>query len=131
MFSIDYRSDKPLYQQIVENIERLTLCGVLAPESRLPSVRALASELSINPNTIQKAYGELESRGVIFTLPGRGAFICQESGKLLRKKRLELLERLFDDAVEARRLNIPQEDVISCCHRAYEEETAAKGGEEK
>ncbi|MCR4963852.1 MAG: GntR family transcriptional regulator [Firmicutes bacterium] len=130
MFSIDYRSDKPLYQQLVDNIERLTLCGVLAPESRLPSVRALAGELSINPNTIQKAYTELESRGVIFTLPGKGAFICQESGKLLHKKRLEVLEQLFDTTAEACRLHIPQEDVIACCHRAYEE-TADKGGERK
>ncbi len=119
MFSIDYRSSKPLYQQIVDNIELLTICGALPPESRLPSVRSLATELSINPNTIQKAYGELESKGVIFTVQGRGAFISRESGHLLLQKKRELLERLFLVAQEACRLNIPREEVASCCNRAY------------
>ncbi|MDO4732644.1 MAG: GntR family transcriptional regulator, partial [Bacillota bacterium] len=74
MFAIDYKSRVPLYQQIVENVEKLTLRGILLPEQQLPSVRALAMELSINPNTIAKAYAELEARGLIYSLPGRGSF---------------------------------------------------------
>ncbi|MEG1537523.1 MAG: GntR family transcriptional regulator [Clostridiales bacterium] len=128
MFSIDYRSSKPLYQQIVDNIELLTICGTLPPESRLPSVRSLAMELSINPNTIQKAYAELESRGVIFTVQGRGAFISKASNQLLLKKRQDLLEQLFRLAEEACRLGVGREDCISCCDQAYAVSKQIQGG---
>ncbi len=82
MFTIDYKSRVPLYQQIVDNVEKLALRGVLLPEQQLPSVRALAMELSINPNTIAKAYTELESRGLIYSLPGRGSFLADKGESL-------------------------------------------------
>lgn len=131
MFNIDYRSSKPLYQQIVDNIEQMTVRGILAPESRLPSVRSLAVELSINPNTIQKAYGELESRGVIYTVQGRGAFISGESEKLLLKKREELLRRITRLAEEAKQLGISQSDLIACCNRWYINAGMVEGGDSK
>jgi len=131
MFSIDYRSSKPLYQQIVDNIELMTVRGVLAPESRLPSVRSLAIELSINPNTIQKAYGELESRGVIYTVQGRGAFVSGESEKLLLQKREELLRRFTRLTEEAKQLGISQSDLIACCTRLYISAGMVEGGDTK
>lgn len=76
MFTLDYRSRKPLYDQLCQSIERMAACGVLEPGSRLPSVRMLAEELAINPNTVQKAYRMLEHSGVIETVPGKGSFLC-------------------------------------------------------
>ena len=74
MISLDYRSGQPLYYQIVEGYKRLILSGVIAENERLPSVRELASTLAINPNTIQRAYRELETEGFVGTSPGKGIF---------------------------------------------------------
>lgn len=76
MFTLDYKSRKPLYDQLCESVERMAACGVLSEGSRLPSVRALAEELAINPNTVQKAYRMLEHNGIIQTVPGKGSFLA-------------------------------------------------------
>ena len=76
MVHLDYRDAKPIYTQIVENFRKQIAAGVLQPGDKLPSVRELAARLSINPNTIQRAYRELEQQGVIETLPGKGCFVC-------------------------------------------------------
>lgn len=76
MFTLDYKSRKPLYDQLSESVERMAACGVLSEGSRLPSVRALAEELAINPNTVQKAYRMLEQNGIIQTVPGKGSFLA-------------------------------------------------------
>lgn len=88
MIQIDYRDGRPIYEQVVDQIEQLAICGVLQADSKLPSVRQLATELSINPNTIQRAYGELEQRGVIYAARGRGNFISGDFSKL-RERRLD------------------------------------------
>ena len=75
MFDIDVKSRMPIYEQITENVKRLIMQGVLLPEEKLPSVRSLAQELTINPNTIQKAYRELEREGYIISRPGKGSFV--------------------------------------------------------
>lgn len=75
MITIDYKDKRPIYEQIVEKIRRLILRGILKKDDALPSVRSLALELSINPNTIQKAYQELERMGYIYSVKGRGSFI--------------------------------------------------------
>ena len=74
MVKIDYRDGRPIYEQVADGIEELALRGALPAETQLPSVRQFAMELSINPNTIQRAYGELERRGVIYAAKGRGPF---------------------------------------------------------
>ena len=76
MITIDYKDRRPIYEQIVSSIEDLAVRGVLEPDSQLPSVRQLAVELSINPNTIQRAYRQLEMEGWIATVPGKGCFVC-------------------------------------------------------
>lgn len=86
MFTVDYQSRKPLYDQLCESVERLAACGVLKPGSRLPSVRMLAEELAINPNTVQKAYRMLERSGVIQTIPGKGSFLEAEGEAKRRQK---------------------------------------------
>lgn len=75
MFTIDKYSRVPIYEQIIEQVEMHIALGDLAPESLLPSVRSLSVELSVNPNTLQKAYAELERRGLCYSVPGNGCFI--------------------------------------------------------
>lgn len=88
MIQIDYRDPRPIYEQVVDGIEALALRGALAADSQLPSVRQMATELSINPNTIQRAYGELEQRGVIYAAKGRGNFVSGDVAAL-RQRRLD------------------------------------------
>ena len=76
MVHLDYRDAKPIYVQIIDNIRSQIAAGVLQPGDKLPSVRELATQLSINPNTIQRAYREMEANGMIQTIPGKGCFVC-------------------------------------------------------
>lgn len=75
MFELDLRSRTPVYEQLVNKIIELIINNVVKPDQQLPSVRVLSGELTINPNTIQKAYRELEHRGYIYSLPGKGSFV--------------------------------------------------------
>ncbi len=75
MFELDLRSRAPIYEQLAEKVKELIIYNVLKPDQQLPAVRVLAGELTINPNTIQKAYRELESRGYIYSVPGKGSFV--------------------------------------------------------
>ena len=79
MIIIDYKDPRPIYEQIVNRFKKLILNDVLKTDEKMPSVRALAMELSINPNTIQKAYSELERQGYIYTVKGRGNFVSDSS----------------------------------------------------
>lgn len=103
MIIIDYTDRRPIYEQIVERFQSLVLCGVLEKDAPLPSVRNLAMELSINPNTIQRAYTELERRGVIYAVKGKGNFVADMQPLLaLREKEVKAeAERLVHKAKEA------------------------------
>ena len=97
MIQINYRDGRPFYEQIKENIRRLITSGVLVPDEKLPSVRELAAQLAINPNTIQRAYRELELEGYAYKVSGRGTFVAAvEEEESPRKK--ELLAQ-FDNIV--------------------------------
>jgi len=82
MIHLDYRDARPIYSQIVDNFRSQIIAGVLQQGDRLPSVRELAGELAINPNTIQRAYRELEMSGYIATVPGKGCFVCGVNGSV-------------------------------------------------
>ena len=94
MIHLDYRDARPIYAQIVDGYREQILSGVLQPEDKLPSVRELASVLPINPNTIQRAYRQLETEGWIATVPGKGCFVCGAPVATLRQRE-ELLAQ-FD-----------------------------------
>ncbi len=98
MISINFRDSRPIYEQVKDALRRLIVSGALPPDEKLPSVRELASQLVINPNTIQRAYRELEHEGYIVSVPGKGSFASAQSG-VDAVRREELLGRL-DDAVE-------------------------------
>lgn len=80
MIGLNYRDSRPIYEQIKDNYKRLILSGGIAAGDKLPSVRELASQLAINPNTILRAYRELESEGFIYTVPGKGSFAGEIKG---------------------------------------------------
>ena len=87
MFLIDPLSRKPVYEQIIEQAERFVLSGVMSPGSQFPSVRGMSVSLSINPNTIQKAYNDLERRGVLLTVPGKGCFVAPQALDMLQQQK--------------------------------------------
>lgn len=103
MITINYRDPRPIYEQIQTELRRLMLTGVLPPGSRLPSVRELAGQLAINPNTIQRAYRELEAEGYIFSIAGKGSFAA-DTAQLGGKERAAAVERFLADVQELYRL---------------------------
>ena len=102
MIIIDYKDARPIYEQVVDRFQMLILTGALEPNTRMPSVRSLAVELSINPNTIQRAYAELERQGFIYTVKGRGNFVAYDE-KLLDVRKEQLLKKLKELVREAER----------------------------
>lgn len=100
MIQLDYRSRTPIYRQLEESIMELIMLGVYAKDTQLPSVRALAMELGINPNTIQKAYQELELMGVIYSVTGKGSFVqgLSPAQEHMRVKSLSKLTAALRDA---------------------------------
>ena len=108
---LDYKDTRPIYEQVVEKFQTLILKGVLEPDEQLPSVRSLEVERSINPNTIQRAYGELERQGFIYTVKGRGGFV-RYNEDLLEIKKERLKKQLLEVMKEAEELNIPLEELV-------------------
>lgn len=118
MISIDYQSKLPFYEQIAQHFQTLILRGALPPGSQMPSVRSLAVDLPINPNTIQKAYSLLEQEGYIFPVKGRGNFVAESSGLAAQKKKavLEEFTRLLHSGKE---LGITKQECVLAVEDAY------------
>ena len=121
MIIIDYKDRRPIYEQIVERFQELILKGVLESDSQLPSIRNLAMELSINPNTIQKAYTELERHGYTYSVKGKGIFIA-ETSRLVEKKREEILEAVSLLVKVAKEFGIDKEELIKAIANGFKEE---------
>lgn len=98
MIQLNYRDPRPIYEQVKDGIRKLAYSGVLGPDEKLPSVRELAMKLAINPNTISRAYKELEQEGFLYTVTGKGTFINQEYD--LNDSRKEELWQQFDKAAK-------------------------------
>ena len=120
MITIDYRDPRPIYEQVVDGIESLALRGALPADTQLPSVRQLAMELSINPNTIQRAYGELERRGVIYAAKGRGNFVSDNAAVLRAQRLSEIGEQMALLAGQARALGAEEEQIRAWIERKGE-----------
>lgn len=121
MIVLDYQDRRPLYEQVTEKFRTLIYQGVLPADSRIPSVRQLAMELSINPNTIQRAYMMLEQEGLIYPVKGKGNFVAdtqkiqEESKENFRQKFLELVRKGNHTGFE-------EEELIALVQRGYKEE---------
>jgi GntR family transcriptional regulator len=113
MFELDLRSRAPMYEQLVEKIKEMIINNVLKPDQQLPAVRVLASELTINPNTIQKAYRELEHRGYIYSVPGKGSFV-KPAVPGNNTARLRILENGLAKIIsEMLYLGVPPQEIIT------------------
>ena len=111
MLHIDFRDPRPIYEQVKENLRRLMVTGAIREGEKLPSVRALASSLAINPNTIQRAYEALEAEGYLCSVPGKGSFAA--AGSQVDKSRQETLLAQFEKiASELLYLGIPRDTLI-------------------
>ena len=111
MVTINYRDGRPIYEQVKDDLRRLVVTGAMRPGEKLPSVRELAVSLAINPNTIQRAYHELESEGYIVSVPGKGSF-CAQFSPQSDPRREELLARLEETVRELRWLGVGEEEII-------------------
>lgn len=120
MISIDYQNRKPIYEQIVERFQILIIQGILTPDSQIPSVRTLAMDLSINPNTIQKAYALLEQQGYIYPIKGRGNFVAHNEHFIQQKRGnfFEALATLFKKGIE---IGITQAECTRVMEAEYKE----------
>ena len=110
MLIINYNDKRPIYEQVVDRMQALILSGALEPDEKLPSVRALAMELSINPNTIQKAYHELEAAGYIYTVIGRGNFV-RDNDSLIKVKREHVLNELKVKILSCKEAGVSETEV--------------------
>ncbi|MDD4572547.1 MAG: GntR family transcriptional regulator [Clostridia bacterium] len=128
MITIDYRSREPIYQQIISRIEDLAASGLMSADEQLPSVRSLAVELSINPNTIQRAYNELERRGIIYSVAGKGSFLAKPSEAVREQKQADYLESFREQIRRAVSLGIKLEVLLGLCEKYYKQ---AEGGASK
>lgn len=120
VITVDTRDRKPIYEQLTENIRRLVLQGVLQPNEQLPSVRALAVELAINPNTIQKAYAELERQGITYSLPGRGSFVSDNITELSRAQLAQSADALRAAMKAAKDAGMTRTEALALLSEAWE-----------
>ena len=119
---IDYNDKRPIYEQIIDKFETLILNGGLEPNMQLPSVRALAIELSINANTIQRAYSELEREGYIYSVKGRGNFV-RDNKSLAEKQKEKLLHELSKQIELCKSAGISITEIESHLHTIFQEVT--------
>lgn len=121
MLQVNFKSGKPVYLQVVDQIKSAAASGVLQAGEPLPSIRPLAEELRVNRNTIAKAYGELESQGVIESLPGKGCFLKENNSPLKKDVRRKLLIEEIDQAiVQAHHLQVPRGEFIELVRERFD-----------
>ena len=119
MILIDYKSRTPIYEQIIDNVKALIVSGVLERDAQLPSVRQLAQDLAINPNTIQRAYAELEREGIIYSLKGRGSFVGSSLGELRTVQQKVLLDDFAKVCRELKALDVSQDIINAAVAQVY------------
>ena len=112
MIHLDYRDVRPIYAQVVDGFKEQISAGILLPGDKLPSVRELATALTINPNTIQRSYRQLETEGWIVTVPGKGCFVCSDE-HLAQEEKKRLLAALDDCVDSLVAFGISRDDLIA------------------
>lgn len=120
MLVIDKFSRKPIYEQIVEGIERDIVMGILREREQLPSIRELSSILGVNPNTIQKAFQDLDRNGIIVSGQGRGCFVADCASEKIKEKLSARISEIESIAVELARAGIEEEKLLDAVRRAYQ-----------
>lgn len=113
MLELDFRSRQPIYEQLVDKFKRLIMTDVLKPDEQLPSIRVLAAQLTVNPNTIQKAYRELENLGFIYSVPGKGNFVLPAVPQQQSVRLEDLKKQLVSIILEMQFLGMREDELIS------------------
>lgn len=126
MFQIDLKSRKPIYEQVMDQFKQFIIKEILKSDEKIPSVRELAKQLTINPNTIQKAYRELERQGYIYSVRGRGNFVSNKIRKVDEEKLSKLKQQVQDSLSELIYLGIAKEELFELIETTYE---MIKGGD--
>ena len=127
MILINHKDRRPIYEQIIERFEQLFLCGALETNAPMPSVRSLAMELSLNPNTIQRAYQELERAGYIYTIKGKGSFVS-ETSQNADKKRQEVKKEMREGIEKALFAGISAQELRQMLEECIEEAKKGRNG---
>ena len=121
MITLDLQSRQPIYEQLRDKIINLIMLEVLTPDQQLPSVRTLARDLGVNPNTVQKAYQELEREGIIYSVGGKGSFVSSN----LEAKDMQMeqaVNKLYQAVREVKNSGISREKAIQITESVYSEE---------
>lgn len=117
MLNLNYRDGRPIYEQVRDGMRQLIVAGAIMPGDKLPSVRSLAGQLAINPNTIQRAYEALEQDGYVYSVPGKGSFAALRE-EIDQRRKAELLLQLERTAGELHYLGVPLEELLELITRA-------------
>ncbi len=126
MIQLDFKNPRPIYEQIKDKIKGLVINGVMKPGEKIPSVRELAQMLTINPNTIQKAYKDLESEGIIYSVQGKGNFISQLDSNSEKSRRDDILAEMSRLIEELIYLKTPEESVLTMIKNIYKQKEVNK-----
>ena len=125
MIVIDSRDKRAIYEQVMDRLSDLMLIGALEPGDKLPSVRSLAVELSINPNTIQKAYIELERQGYVYSVKGVGSFVADMD--VIKENKKSIIYKELEELVDNSRKIISKEEFCKKVEEFYPEHKAKEG----
>ncbi len=122
LITIDSRRSKPIYEQIIEKVKENIIKGILKPGDKLPSVRELASILTINPNTISKAYNELERMGAIEVMRGKGTFVAENFKPTMDEEKMkEIKEHMKKIIIEAHYIGLGKDKMLDLFNEIYRE----------
>lgn len=120
MIHLDYKDSRPIYEQVADRLKELMILGVLEEDGQMPSVRSLATELSINPNTIQRAYMQLEQEGLIYPVKGKGNFIADSQE--VRKASVNAYKRELKSLIQkGKAMGMEEEELIYIIRECYKE----------
>ncbi|OZQ64400.1 GntR family transcriptional regulator [Paenibacillus sp. VTT E-133280] len=129
MFELDVRSRKPIYEQLTDKVKEMILHGILQTDEQLPSVRTLSQQLTVNPNTIQKAYRELEREGYIYSLQGKGSFVAPMKKEQNEIKKAEVRDELLRLMVEAVYLGFTAAEISSLYRQVEKQREGGKSND--
>lgn len=121
MFILDLKSRVPIYEQLKNKTLELIMAGVLEQDSQLPSVRSLARDLGVNPNTIQKAYQDMEKEGIIYSVAGKGSFVS-DIQSLRKKEQNAAMENLAQLCIQLKACNATKQQILDCVEKIFSEE---------
>ena len=120
MLEVDKQSRVPVYEQLIERIENLILHGIWMPKEQIPSVRMLSVELFVNPNTVQKAYNDLERRGITASVPGVGRYVCENAVNILKREMKESLSDLQNIIENYAKKGVSMDKIIDTVKETYQ-----------